>query len=140
MAKDKGIMRRALLRARRLNKKQGYFTERDLEVYHGGLMRMVRYGIVEKAEHGYKLVDPSQDPVLQYKLLASQFRRKRRPRGDQLVAAKEIPHAPPPKNPVRIIPWGDDTFLITVGKRNFLAQEVTLTPLMRRLKRGEITE
>ena len=132
MALDKGIMRRALLRARRLNRKQGYFTEADLQVYHGGLVRMQRYGIVKKAEKGYTLVDPDKDPVLQYKMMANNFRRKPR----LASAAKEMPQVPPRGPSVRVIPWGEETFLITVGKRNFLGHEVALTPLMRKLRRA----
>lgn len=90
MALDKGIMRRGLLRMRRLTKKQGWFTGGDIGIYSSGIARMVRYGIIEKDEGGkYKLTDPSKDPVLQYKQLSTQWRRK--PRNKPLAsAAKQV--------------------------------------------------
>jgi hypothetical protein len=141
MAVDKGIMRKALIRARRLNKKKGWFTERELGIYHGGIVRLRRYELIEKCEdgRGFRLIDANKDPVLEYKRIVNE--RKHRPRRRLLAAAKEIPHVPKQGPNVRVMPYGEEGYyLIQVGKRSYYGPEVAITPLTRRLKRGEVTE
>jgi hypothetical protein len=128
MAVDKGIMRKALLRAKRFGKKGLPFKENDLGVYHGGIVRMRNYGIIKKNPEGegYVLANPTVDPVLEYKQKAGQWRRgPRKPR--ESAAAKEFPRQPE----ARIIHWDEGQFLIIIRGRKFLATEVAMVTRKR---------
>jgi hypothetical protein len=134
MAIDKGIMRRALLRARRLNKKQGYFSSSELGVYQGGMKRMLAYNIITKNNDengGYKLVDPKVDPVTLYMNIVAEKRHGPRHHGGlsakNKVMADGNEKAQRVGPMVRITPYGETEVLIQIDRRLYLAHEVVLT-------------
>lgn len=150
MAIDKGIIRRALLRARRLNKKRGSFNTSELGVYSGGLKRMIDYGIIEKAAEGdgYRLKDPKANPLLLYKQASyrGKHRKKIVAQNKDMSSFSSSQRAQRVGPSVRVTPWSDEgTYLIQIGKRNYLAHEVMLTIAKHRSRRkvnadGETTE
>jgi signal transduction histidine kinase len=130
MAVNKGITLRILKAVAKMSKEE-VFKVANVQGHEpknsvgSAIQRLLEKNIIQKVGPGnyQRVVD---DPLAEY-----QRSRRKGPQVVPTLPALRSPRGSYDGLGVNISPWGEDTVLIKVGKKNYLAQEVALVPIKK---------